>query len=561
MTASRWQIGLPLFGKELIEQSARRRTYVIRIVYAGILFFYAFIELDSYLARYGQSFQILGTGKTIFEKLVWAQFIGIYVFMPAMVSGAIAGEKESNTLVTLMITRLGPLTILFEKLLSRLIPMLTILLVSTPLLAFSYSLGGVTQVELWSAIWLLLLTCIQVASFTLMCSAFCSTTVSAFFATYLIGLFFMFPFTACIMSSYGGVGRAGLGSGGLDSGIIVHSIILMFTSGVFFMLALAFLVERAMVQPRNFLLDFFKGLDRFFINLNDATTGGVILIKDTSSLPKDEAIGWLETSKKSLGTVRYLVRVLVTIEMPLLLFLAISTDSMRPARSNSEAATVLLCIVWVIAVLMVSVKSTTLIASERAHQTLDVLLTTPLSGREIMLQKFRGVQRLMAVMAVPFVTIFFFQLWWSGFWVNATTFNYAVCSFLSVLIYLPLVAWLSFWIGIKIKSQTRGILTALILLSAWILLPLPVAPSLWFDASGYFSVLSPATIIMFNETSDLPLPFIWNFFHFVCFGGILFFVRQVCLMNADEHLGRCGDGALPVGLHDSVVSKTAPVRA
>ena len=41
-------------------------------------------------------------------------------------------------------TRLGPFTILFEKLLSRLVPMFTFLLLSLPLMAFAYSLGGVS---------------------------------------------------------------------------------------------------------------------------------------------------------------------------------------------------------------------------------------------------------------------------------------------------------------------------------------------------------------------------------------------------------------------------------
>ena len=33
-------IGLPLLAKELLEQSARRRTYVVRTVYACLLFLF-----------------------------------------------------------------------------------------------------------------------------------------------------------------------------------------------------------------------------------------------------------------------------------------------------------------------------------------------------------------------------------------------------------------------------------------------------------------------------------------------------------------------------------------
>jgi hypothetical protein len=38
MKRSRLSVGLPLLAKELVEQSARRRTYIIRVVYACLLF-------------------------------------------------------------------------------------------------------------------------------------------------------------------------------------------------------------------------------------------------------------------------------------------------------------------------------------------------------------------------------------------------------------------------------------------------------------------------------------------------------------------------------------------
>jgi hypothetical protein len=41
--------GLPLLAKELIEQAARKRTYVIRVVYASLLFLVAFLFFDSSL--------------------------------------------------------------------------------------------------------------------------------------------------------------------------------------------------------------------------------------------------------------------------------------------------------------------------------------------------------------------------------------------------------------------------------------------------------------------------------------------------------------------------------
>ncbi|WP_230685503.1 hypothetical protein, partial [Streptococcus pneumoniae] len=76
--------------------------------------------------------------------------------MPAMSVGAITLEKEKNTLTLLFLTRLGPWTILFEKYLARVVNMASYLLITLPLFGIAYSLGGVTQLELWSALWTLL---------------------------------------------------------------------------------------------------------------------------------------------------------------------------------------------------------------------------------------------------------------------------------------------------------------------------------------------------------------------------------------------------------------------
>ncbi len=74
------------------------------------------------------------------------------LFVPAIVSGALTAEKERNTLQLLFLTRLGPWTILLEKLLSRLVPVATFLLVSLPLVFIAYLWGGLTQHDLQFAV-------------------------------------------------------------------------------------------------------------------------------------------------------------------------------------------------------------------------------------------------------------------------------------------------------------------------------------------------------------------------------------------------------------------------
>ena len=78
-----------------------------------------------------------------------------------------------------------------------------------------------------------------------------------------------------------------------------------------------FLESRAFVPARNYLLEFFRLLDGIFTDMNHVT-GGIVLSKDVNLLPGTEPVAWRETSKKSLGTVRYLFRMLMVLELPLL---------------------------------------------------------------------------------------------------------------------------------------------------------------------------------------------------------------------------------------------------
>ncbi|MDB5390131.1 MAG: gliding motility-associated transporter permease protein, partial [Planctomycetaceae bacterium] len=178
--------GLPLLQKELLEQSARRRTYVIRIVYSTLLFFMCLATLINSLPSGTSPLAHLGFGLKMYQELTGWQFAGIYVFLPAIVCGALTIEKEQNTLGLLFLTRLGPWAIVFEKLLSRIVPMSCLLLCSLPLMAFSYSLGGIETKSLFAGVWLLSVAMFQVATITLACSAFCRTSTSALLTSYFI---------------------------------------------------------------------------------------------------------------------------------------------------------------------------------------------------------------------------------------------------------------------------------------------------------------------------------------------------------------------------------------
>jgi ABC-type transport system involved in multi-copper enzyme maturation permease subunit len=597
------KFGLPLLSKELIEQAARKRTYVIRVLYAVMLFLSAFLFFfDILKARTNSPLAVLGKGREMFETLVYLQFAGIYLFMPAITCGVVTLEKERASLPLLFLTRLGPWTIVVEKLLSRVIPMLGFLLLSLPLLGFAYTLGGISAIQIAGAMWMLFLTVFQMGTLALLCSAYFRTTVGAFIGSYLLGVGMLFG-PALVWLTAHSIGLnvdAFLNS--FNSGprivfvpvmvlpfcgfamwidgppafrtsshfwpVVVQSGLILTGSGLCLALARRYLVRRAFLPPRNILLGMFKAIDRIYHRLNDnPLTRGIVLGGHETSVPEGEPVAWRETQKRSLGRVRYLVRVFLMLEIPVAaLCFFIAFPGAGSQRSELEFMAGILFVLWGIAVLMVAVQSASLIAGEKSHQTLDVLCTTPLAGREIVLQKFRAVSRLMCVLLAPFFTIFYFHC--AAKWNMGTYFNrfsrpfemplYLACSLLSVATYLPLVAWLSIAAGLAFRTQARAIIGATGGLVAWcvapvLLITMPLAimlnrpPWEYRQLIACTSLLSPAAIIPFNEFDDLhefgEVPWAAVLLNFALYALLLSTVRFLCLRKADRWLGRTvGEG-------------------
>ena len=529
---------LPLLAKELTEQAARKRTYQVRFVYTTLLFVATCLLFYGNLSSEGTT-SVLGRGRPMFNQLVILQFWGIYLLLPATVCGVISSEKEKESLSLLMLTTLTPWQIIVQKLFGQLIPMFTYLFISFPLMAIAFSNGGVTASHMWSGILLLALTCLQVGSFSIACSAFFRTTYEAFVASYLCFLVMCYM----IPSLYAPFVFEWAESRAMQQAVAGATTIIFSIFGFLF-LARVFLESRAFVPARNYLLELFRHLDETFTEMNHVT-GGIVLVKDVDMLPGREPVAWRETSKKSLGTVRYLFRMLVVLELPLLWVFQLSRGPLGGVPAGS--VTVLLYVLWAVSVAMVAVHAAGLVSSERSHQTLEVLLTTPIAARNIILQKFRGVRRLICVLCVPFLSIYMFEQWFKA----GYGWDYVLWSTVFVLIYLPLMAWFSMWLGLKIRSQIRATLVAICLIVVWLTLPVAIRYLFAYGfnikvagSAGYLLILSPTVVIRGIESGapaamGIPGPF-WPFYlgNAAFYGGLLWLFRHVSLKDADQRLGR-----------------------
>ena len=90
-------LGLPLLTKELIEQSARLRTWVTRTSYLGLLFLFFLLNASAFWDT-GNVRAMLGSGRHLFNLLMGLQFFGVYVITPLASFGLITSEKERDSL-------------------------------------------------------------------------------------------------------------------------------------------------------------------------------------------------------------------------------------------------------------------------------------------------------------------------------------------------------------------------------------------------------------------------------------------------------------------------------
>ena len=391
--------GFPLLRKELVEQAARWRTYLVRILFSLFLLGLVVLYLPEFLTRFGlrdSPEAFLGSGRAIFNLVTNVLFIGIHLVLPALMAGALSAERERGSLDLLRVTDLGPTEILLEKYLSRLVLMLTLLLTALPLLALAYSFGGVSADRLQRTAVLLLLACLQVGAISLFCSARCKTVLRAVIWAYLgclafycilplililfpaqEGLRYLYPFLLDLMSQWP-----------------YWSPSLVFLATLFILLSC--------------LLFLFLARQAFVGSLQHRAvpgSGGTGPGRPRSSrrvdpdrkLPGDRPVAWREAGRGRLTRAPFFSLIIGGEFLLFFNLLALAGGEIQYASSF------MVVLNWMVAGLVVPLRSVNAVASERVRQTLDVLLTTPLTGMEILRQKVRGL----------------WPTWWIFFWFMA----------------------------------------------------------------------------------------------------------------------------------------------
>lgn len=562
---------LPLLTKELIEQAQYRRTYILRTLAAIVLYGFALYQYATISGGGSNAGLVnLGSGGQLFLTLVGIQFWLIFLLLPPLTCGAITVEKEKDTLALLLLTKLSPWTIVFEKMLSRVFAVGTYQLLSLPLFAIIYGMGGVEIESLIFAITILISMSMVVSSISIFCSTWFRTTAAAFVTTYaILACLFCFVPTAGFFSpvwnsppATGISPIAAFMTALIGGGMLIF--VAAFVSGIILLTASKVLVPRAFIPVRNLVLEQFQKADRFFTELNKQTTGGIELIPDRQTLPLFDGISWRETRKKSLGTFRYQFRILTFLLTPLIISIAMTIQENRSDFTSPFQGFIVFF--WIISVLSLVIHSTGCIPTERIRQTLDVMLVMPLTAKEIVLEKLAGVRRLIAILTVPFVVLITFQgIWQSyvarGFVPHQTVILEMYTTTMTVVIYMPVIMWIGFHLGLRMRTQIQALLSTFAVIGAACVLPgiittMIIRPifdgvlgqtTLWSSAYGFViefvQFLNPLEMItrsssIFRDTANKSEAWTIVCLHFLFYGLVWFALRESAVNRFSRVVGR-----------------------
>ena len=558
--------GFPLLRKDLLEQAARRRTYSVRVLFALCLLIIFLIYFRQLLRQFDvDTASILGSGRNLFQYLAASMIIGLYLLVPALVAGIFPAERERGTMELLWITELRPTEILLESYLGRLVTIVMLLLVAVPLLTLSYTLGGITETLILVTVYFLFLTTFQLSALALFFSAAARTPLRAILGTYvtILALNAILPFFLArllydkwlplLLSPMGLYFNFGLHSvsrsGDIPLELWINSVPALLSGILFLVMARFVLVREFSPRARSRLR--FPGASEHQARVSRRFRQDTLI----KGLPDTKPVAWRESrplvTRRLFRAGLWLALAAEFVVFGLALHGVLTSHARYPGDSDLlHTCSVILFINWTMAVLATALRGASAFPAERSHQTLEVLLTSPLSSAELVRQKWKGIRRtliLPVLTLLPFVLLRTILLAMHAlgyargrYFDEVTWVPYLTIGVLSILIYLPLTAFFSLWVGLRSRTTTRAALSALFLIFAGIFAPLFLL-SVFEPRDPTLMVLSPISILFMGESGFVPdeNTLAWLIFaNFALYGTWLALFRFLCLKQADMFLKR-----------------------
>ena len=558
---------LPLLKRELIENSHKKRTYVIRILVALIFLLVMLVFYSEQIARHKSILQVMGQGRELAMVLFICNLVAIYVLLPAMACSAISAEREKQTLSLILISRITPGGLIAEKFLSRLVPMIALMLITLPMLSIAYMLGGMKLQAVFAALMGLFTAAIQVNSAAIMCSALFRTALEAFWATYLIfavmglgppllyemGLLprvpwfpmvgsdvLAVPFVLFLAASAESVG----GMVGIWEVFLSCLPPLIFAAVMLVISRFAIshgqqdapfsfqLIAKLARRSSSFAFQIAAFPFRLIMSLITGTQLKAAVSSDDArpprSFPVDRPVAWRERQISALSGWRLHVVLLGAV-----MVCEWGWFFIEQGNHGDDISVIFDMGFFIISLLMVVGVTCRTFSSERERQTLDLLLTTPLTNKELLKEKLSAANRTIMFLMLPILFAGMTHLligdmrcydqtqaannyyryqpvnilepaWWSG----ATRYLFGLTT--HAILYMSLAKWIAAFFSLQMNSQMKAMIGAIISILVLCIVPpmLTALPMIFTgtdpDRDGFqiWFLTTPAFVFAFNEVHD-----------------------------------------------------------
>ena len=162
----------PVFSSELIASARRTRYFLWRLLYAGSLLV---LLVAVYLISFGLSgadtiASAANFAHYFFHSFAFAQLAAILLLGPALAAGSIARERERRTIEYLFTTHLTSGEIVLNKAAAAVVQIAGAVLVGVPVLAIAMLLGGISPDELLAVSLVTLSSITAVVALSILCS-------------------------------------------------------------------------------------------------------------------------------------------------------------------------------------------------------------------------------------------------------------------------------------------------------------------------------------------------------------------------------------------------------
>ena len=434
----------PVFGNEWLTTSRRWQVYAGRALFVAALLVGLWSVWVSRVS--GQQIPTIQlqafVGQGFFMAIVFTQMTLILLIAPAATAGSICQDRSSGKLIQLLGTDLSDSEIVLGKLAARILPVVGLVCCALPVLALCSLLGGVDPLALAGAFAVTVSLAVFGCALALTFSVWASKPYEVLMATYgCFGIWLLAIPIWDFLGSHWGFATSP------DWTIPSHP----------FYLAFAPYVQPGKVGPLGFLA-FMAGMAiasallaavaiwkmREVVTDEKGETGSAIRAdasetEDGTSNRRWFGLGaspvldrnpilWYEARRKQQSPwVRTMIRIYYAIAVGFTMVAIF--DIIRPGVFPSGwLCGYVVSFQVVIGLPIVLLSAVTALVEERARGSLDVLLATPLSTRQIVLAKwwsaFRDVPRLLILPTI--VTIA--AAWQNASWIPAAALGAAIIS-------------------------------------------------------------------------------------------------------------------------------------